>query len=81
MPSDNSKYGISRADIERAAFGDFDDYEPEDSVQQGPSIANVQSVPNNDPVDVYSNVQTDYNNVVFCTSCGAQLPADSLQNL
>lgn len=92
MATDNSKYGISKMDIERAALGDFDDYvpsEPEPQVQ--PVINNVQSIPNtyNDvysngpiPSDVYSNNPVNSNQTgdtaVFCTVCGAQLPAGAM---
>ena len=82
MSTDNSKYGISKEDIERAAFGDFDDYEPPQQAQPVQPVINVQPVQDNTPVDIYSNGQADYGNnsgdMIFCTNCGAQLPADSL---
>lgn len=92
MATDNSKYGISKMDIERAALGDFDDYvpsEPEPQVQ--PVINNVQPIQNtyNDvysngpvPADVYSNVPVNNapmsDTAIFCTNCGTQLPSNAV---
>jgi predicted amidophosphoribosyltransferase len=94
MPTDNSKYGISKLDIEKAALGDFDDYvpsEPEPPVQPvipvQPVYNNVQpmqDVYSNGPIpaDVYSNAPVNNNSMgdtaVFCTVCGAQLPAGAI---
>ncbi len=90
MAIDNSKYGISREDIEKAALGDFDDYEPSVSVQPDPVNVNVQSVDTDvysdqaqdamyDPVeDVYSDSGAVYDNsFIFCTACCNQLPCDA----
>lgn len=90
MAIDNSKYGITREDIEKAALGDFEDFElPVNTQPESLNVA-VQSVDTNicpsysqgivynNSKDVYSDSDKACDDAfIFCTECGNSLPSDA----